>query len=61
MFSVFSVFYLGQPIRRNHIAGFALIALGAGVVFLGEGGTGAAADVRIEQQRGLPPVLRQQP
>jgi uncharacterized protein (DUF486 family) len=33
VFVVFSVAYLGEPIRWNHAVGFALIALGAGFVF----------------------------
>lgn len=33
VFAVFSVYYLGEPIRWNHAAGFALIAAGAGLVF----------------------------
>jgi uncharacterized protein len=33
VFSVFSVFYLGQPIRWNHVAGFAMIVGAVGLVF----------------------------
>ena len=33
VFVVFSVWYLGEPIRWNHLAGFALIAGGAFLVF----------------------------
>jgi uncharacterized protein (DUF486 family) len=33
VFSVFSVFYLKQPIRWNHIAGFAMIVAAVGVIF----------------------------
>jgi hypothetical protein len=33
VFVLFSVFYLGEAIRWTHIAGFALIALGAGFIF----------------------------
>lgn len=33
VFAVFSVFYLGEPLKINHVAGFALIALGAFVIF----------------------------
>ncbi len=33
VFSVFSVFYLGQPIRWNYIAGFVMIVLAVAVIF----------------------------
>lgn len=33
VFAVFSVLYLQEPLRWNHLAGFALIALGAALVF----------------------------
>jgi uncharacterized protein len=33
VFSVFSVFYLGQPIRWNYIVGFGLIVLAVAVIF----------------------------
>ncbi|WP_439527646.1 DMT family protein [Pannonibacter sp.] len=33
VFAVFSVFYLGEPIRLNHFIGFALIAAGAWFIF----------------------------
>lgn len=33
VFAVFSVFYLGEPLRWNHLAGFALIAAGAFFIF----------------------------
>jgi uncharacterized protein (DUF486 family) len=33
VFSVFSVFYLGQPIRWNYVAGFGLIVLAVAVIF----------------------------
>jgi len=33
VFVVFSVWYLGEPIRWNHLAGFTLIAGGAFLVF----------------------------
>jgi uncharacterized protein (DUF486 family) len=36
VFAGFSVFYLGEPLKLSTVAGFALIALGAGVVFLGK-------------------------
>jgi uncharacterized protein len=32
-FSVFSVLYLKQPVRWNHIAGFAMIVAAVGVIF----------------------------
>jgi uncharacterized protein (DUF486 family) len=35
VFAVFSVAYLGERVTLNHLAGFALIALGAFVVFKG--------------------------
>ncbi len=35
VFAVFSVTYLGERVTLNHVAGFALIALGAFVVFKG--------------------------
>jgi uncharacterized protein (DUF486 family) len=33
VFVIFSVWYLGEPLRWNHLAGFAMIALGAGLIF----------------------------
>lgn len=33
VFAVFSIFYLGEPLRLNHLIGFALIAAGAWFVF----------------------------
>jgi uncharacterized protein len=33
VFSVFSVFYLGQSIRWNHVAGFAMIVGAVGLIF----------------------------
>ena len=33
VFAVFSVFYLGEPLRWNHLVGFALIACGAWFIF----------------------------
>jgi uncharacterized protein (DUF486 family) len=33
VFAVFSVFYLKQPLRWNHAAGFALIVLAVAVIF----------------------------
>ncbi len=33
VFIVFSIFYLGQSITLQHVLGFALIAIGAAVVF----------------------------
>src|SRR5690606_26778673 len=33
VFCAFSVLYLGEPIRLNHVFGFALIALGAACIF----------------------------
>ena len=33
VFSVFSVLYLKQPLRWNHIAGFAMIVAAVGVIF----------------------------
>jgi uncharacterized protein (DUF486 family) len=33
VFSVFSVLYLKQPVRWNHIAGFAMIVAAVGVIF----------------------------
>jgi uncharacterized protein len=33
VFSVFSVFYLKQPIRWNHIAGFGMIISAVGTIF----------------------------
>ena len=33
VFSVFSVVYLKQPVRWNHIAGFAMIVAAVGVIF----------------------------
>ena len=35
VFVVFSVIYLREPLHWNHLAGFALIAAGAGLVFRG--------------------------
>ena len=34
VFVVFSVTYLGEPIRWNHLAGFALIVVAAWLIFL---------------------------
>ncbi|HVY84949.1 MAG TPA: DMT family protein [Caulobacterales bacterium] len=36
VFALFSVVYLKEPLGWNHALGFALIALGAGVVFMGK-------------------------
>ena len=33
VFTLFSYFYLRQPLSWNHLAGFALIALGAALIF----------------------------
>jgi len=33
VFSVFSVLYLKQPLRWNHVAGFAMIVAAVGVIF----------------------------
>jgi uncharacterized protein (DUF486 family) len=33
VFSVFSVFYLKQPVRWNHAVGFAMIVAAVGVIF----------------------------
>jgi uncharacterized protein len=33
VFSVFSVLYLKQPVKWNHIAGFAMIVAAVGVIF----------------------------
>jgi uncharacterized protein (DUF486 family) len=33
VFSVFSVFYLGEPIRWNYVVGFGLIVLAVAVIF----------------------------
>jgi uncharacterized protein (DUF486 family) len=33
VFSVFSVFYLKQPVRWNHVAGFGMIVAAVGVIF----------------------------
>ncbi len=33
VFTVFAVTYLGEPLRWNHLLGFALIAAGAALVF----------------------------
>ena len=33
VFAVFSIFYLGEPLRLNHLIGFALISAGAWFVF----------------------------
>ncbi len=38
VFILFSMFFLREPIGWNHLLGFALIALGAGVVFMGKPG-----------------------
>ena len=38
VFIGFSALFLREPVGWNHILGFALIALGAGVVFLGRPG-----------------------
>lgn len=35
VFAVFSLFWLGESLSWNHLAGFALIGLGAALVFLG--------------------------
>ncbi|ALV26041.1 DMT family protein [Pannonibacter sp. Q-1] len=35
VFVLFSVFYLGEPLRFNHLIGFSLIAVGAGFIFRG--------------------------
>jgi uncharacterized protein (DUF486 family) len=34
VFAGFSVWYLGEPIRWNHVAGFALIVMAAFLIFL---------------------------
>jgi len=34
VFAGFSVWYLGEPLRWNHIAGFALIVIAAWLIFL---------------------------
>ncbi len=34
VFAVFSIWYLGEPIRWNHVAGFALIVVAAFLIFL---------------------------
>ena len=34
VFAVFSIWYLGQPLRWNHIAGFALIVVAGWLIFL---------------------------
>ena len=36
VFAVFSATYLGEPIKLSTLLGFGLIAIGAGVVFLGK-------------------------
>jgi uncharacterized protein len=36
VFALFSTLFLKEPLGWNHALGFALIALGAGVVFLGK-------------------------
>jgi len=36
-FAVFSVVYLKEALSWNHLVGFALIAAGAGLVFMGKG------------------------
>jgi uncharacterized protein (DUF486 family) len=33
VFSIFSVFYLKQPVRWNHALGFAMIVVAVGVIF----------------------------
>lgn len=33
VFAVFSIFYLGEPLKWNHIAGFALIVAAAFLIF----------------------------
>jgi uncharacterized protein (DUF486 family) len=33
VFSIFSVLYLGQSIRWNHVAGFAMIVGAVGLIF----------------------------
>lgn len=35
VFAVFSILYLNEPFRWNHLVGFSLIALGAAFVFKG--------------------------
>jgi uncharacterized protein len=35
VFAVFSVWYLGETLSWNHLAGFCLIAAGAALVFMG--------------------------
>jgi len=37
VFVVFSVWFLKEPIGWSHLLGFALIAVGAGVIFYGRG------------------------
>ena len=37
VFAAFSWLYLGEPLRWNHAAGFALIVAGAALVFQGRG------------------------
>ena len=37
VFAAFSVLYLHEPLTWRHAAGFALIALGAGLIFQGRG------------------------
>lgn len=34
VFCVFSVYYLGESIRWNHLAGFALMIVAAGLIFM---------------------------
>ena len=38
VFAVFSFLYLKEPLGWNHLAGFTLIAAGAGLVFMGKSG-----------------------
>jgi uncharacterized protein (DUF486 family) len=33
VFCIFSVYYLGEPIKWNHLAGFAIICVGVFVIF----------------------------
>ncbi|MGY4517044.1 uncharacterized protein (DUF486 family) [Lysobacter sp. HA18] len=34
VFAIFSIYYLGQPLRWNHWAGFALIVVAGWLIFL---------------------------
>lgn len=38
VFAIFSVFWLGEPLRWNHLVGFGFIALGAWFIFAQWGG-----------------------